>query len=441
MRNDYTTYLYHGRFFNSDGSKKDHKYISREKVNGTWRYIYKEVKDTAYKTIDKITGGKLTEQHNRKFDAHMVELKEKRENGYAEAAKAKEEAAQKKLLETKKEVELTKRQNALKVQREIGYAQEARQKEKESQARLKEVKSEVKTKEMNEAANRRSESQAADAKDKYRREHNKKEVDQNTRSEWARKASDTYFDLSNLNRIDPKDVDTTINETSKINPDYDPSDVSTSHNCGFCATAWVLRKKGYDVEAKHDDENATWNDIGDSKTGISDWDAANMFVDLSKVEINEKYGTSSFFNYVYGADKRYKVKYDGYYRYFNSIDEIVGKKEDNKRASYLLSPDVNNVYDTKKNREKTSAEVEQDILQNSKDGDYGVLTVGWKLGGGHALNYQVENGKVIVYDGQVNETYSLEDLYKNSRKINYINCTNLVPTDNVNLVVQNRRKG
>lgn len=437
MRNDYTDYMYHSKFFNSDGSKKQHKYTARKWVKDKWQYIYK--------SADKITGGKLTESHNKKFDAHMADLKSQREYGYAQAAQKKVDEHKTKVEAAKKEVEFNKRQSELKDKRETGYASEEKKKEEYRQKKVTEAKAVKKTKDMNAAADKRGDAIVNDMKDKYRREHNKKEVDQYNKASWAREASDTYFDLSNLNRIDPKDVDTTINETSKINPDYDPRDLSTSHNCGFCATAWVLRKKGYDVEAKHDDENATWNDFGDAKTGISNQDAENMFVDLSKVEINEKYGTSTFFNYVSNADKRYKVAYEGldgntYYRYFNDINEIIGEKEDNKRTNYSVSAEFNQAYNRPYEFEKTAAEAEQEILQNSKDGDYGILTVSWNLGGGHALNYQVENGKVVVYDGQVNESYSFEELFRSTRKINYMNCTSLIPTDNVNLVVQNRRK-
>ena len=69
-----------------------------------------------------------------------------------------------------------------------------------------------------------------------------------------------------------------------------------------------------------------------------------------------------------------------------------------------------------------------------------MLAVDWVLGGGHSLNYQVENGKVMVYDGQVNKSYPLSELLPKVSNLRYMDCTSLVPTDNVNLVVQNRRK-
>lgn len=405
MRNDYTEYLYHSKFFNSDGSKKQHKYTARKWVKDKWQYIYK--------TADKVTNGALTKAHNEHFDKKQAELKTKRESGYAESAKNATDKKREEFKQYKTNV-LTKRAD----ERGKSIADDMKAKQASNAKKLAEKKHEAET---------------------------KVELEQHDKAKWAREASNTYFGLDDLNRIDRNDVGTTLEETSKINPDYTPSDLSTSHNCGFCATAWVLRKKGYDVEAKHDDENATWNDFGDTKTGITEYDAANMFVDLSKVETNEKYGTSTFFNFVPNADKRYKIAYEGldgntYHMYFNDINEIIGEKEDNKRANYMVSAEFNGAYNRPYEFEKTAAEAEQEILQNSKDGDYGILTVSWNLGGGHALNYQVENGKVVVYDGQVNESYSFEELFRSTRKINYMNCTSLIPTDNVNLVVQNRRK-
>lgn len=416
MRNDYTDYLYHSKFFNSDGSKKDHKYKSRKLVNGKWQYIYKEVKDTAYKVADKITGGKLTEAHNKKFDAHMADLKSQRESGYSQEAKKKVEEQKAKLESAKKEVALNKRQADLKDKREKGYASEEKKKEEYMQKKLAEAKSVKKTKDMNAAADKRAESIANEQAKKQQMARAKRELDQYDKAEWHRKAAVTYFDLDNLNTIGRKDVGTTLEETAKVNPDYDDTNPATSRNCGFCAIAWVMRKKGYDVQAKADDENVTWNDTPGHPTGVVfEKDTVEMFVDPDRLGKGDKIDAT---NGVSGTN--------------------------NALMGYANSPKVNALfgyyYISNKAPDKTAESVEKAMLEKGKDGSYGIMSVAWTDGGGHELNYQIENGKVIIYDGQVNESYPISDLVDRCLSIGYIDCTSLIPTDNVNLVVQNRRK-
>ena len=207
-------------------------------------------------------------------------------------------------------------------------------------------------------------------------------------------------------------------------------------NCGFCSVAWILRKKGYDVEAKHD-MVGDWNDDEYGSRGTNTLQLKRMFVDPLKstktVTVNSgplglKLTKKTVPNY---ADKE---EYPFEHMYDKNLNEYIGST-----AYTSVVAKVEEEYGNK-NQKTFEKHAEEIILKESKNNNYGMLTVSWKIGGGHALNYQVENGKVMVYDGQVNKTYPLSELLPNVNSLEYLDCTSLIPTDNVNLVVQNRRK-
>ena len=253
------------------------------------------------------------------------------------------------------------------------------------------------------------------------------ELKQYDKSETQRKIANTMFGLDKLKIIDRKNVGSTKEETSKINPDYDPTNPATSENCGFCAVAWVLRKKGYDVEAKQD-LAGDWNDGPHGTTGTYDAQREKMFID----PINSIHTTYD--------GKKTKTKVTPTEKTNVIADELQNVNQYTSSSQYKDVVDImyNKYGDLdRKTFEKHAEEI---ILKESKNNDYGMLAVNWVIGGGHALNYQVENGKVMVYDGQVNESYPLSELLPKVSNLRYMDCTSLVPTDNVNLVVQNRRK-
>lgn len=357
------------------------------------------------------------------YNMRKKDLINKREAGYAAEAKAKTEAAQKKLAETKSKVESNKKQAELKNKRESGYAEEAKKKAEAQNEKLREAR-----------ANKRADSYAKDAayKEQQRLQRMKekpieKELKQYDKSESQRKMANALFGLANLNLINRKNIGSTKEETSKINPDYDPTNPATSENCGFCAVAWVLRKKGYDVEAKQD-LAGDWNDGPHGTTGTYDAQREKMFID----PINSIHTTYD--------GKKTKTKVTPTATTNINADELHNVNQYTSSSQYKDVVDI--MYNNYGNLDRKTFEkhAEEIILKESKNNDYGMLAVNWTMGGGHALNYQVENGKVMVYDGQVNESYPLSELLPKVSNLRYMDCTDLVPTDNVNLVVQNRRK-
>ena len=97
-------------------------------------------KSFAFKKIDKL------------YNMRKKELQSKRESGYAADAKAKTEAAQKKLTETKSKVESKKKHTELQSKRESGYAADAKAKTEAQNAKLIEART-----------NKRADSYAKDA--------------------------------------------------------------------------------------------------------------------------------------------------------------------------------------------------------------------------------------------------------------------------------------
>ena len=329
-------------------------------------------KSFAFKKIDKL------------YNMRKKELQSKRESGYAADAKAKTEAQNAKLIEARTN------------KRADSYAKDAAYKELQRLQRMKQKPIE-------------------------------NELKQYDKSETQRKIANAMFGLDKLKIIDRKNVGSTKEETSKINPDYDPTNPATSENCGFCAVAWVLRKKGYDVEAKQD-LAGDWNDGPHGTTGTYDAQREKMFID----PINSIHTTYD--------GKKTKTKVTPTEKTNVIADELQNVNQYTSSSQYKDVVDImyNKYGDLdRKTFEKHAEEI---ILKESKNNDYGMLAVNWVIGGGHALNYQVENGKVMVYDGQVNESYPLSELLPKVSNLRYMDCTSLVPTDNVNLVVQNRRK-
>lgn len=403
-----------------------------KKIGGTALSKVSKIVEKGKSFVSKKIGNTKEKVHEQTFDKKQAELKTKREAGYAAEAKAKTEAAQKKLAETKSKVESNKKQAELKNKREAGYAAEAKKKAEAQNTKLVETR-----------ANKRSDSYAKDAayKEQQRQKalHDqqvKRELAEYDRSKFHREVAKTHFGLDNLDIIDRKNVGTTKEETAKINPDYDPTNPETSMNCGFCSVAWILRKKGYDVEAKHD-MVGDWNDDEYGSRGTNTLQLKRMFVDPLKstktVTVNSgplglKLTKKTVPNY---ADKE---EYPFEHMYDKNLNEYIGST-----AYTSVVAKVEEGYGNK-NQKTFEKHAEEIILKESKNNNYGMLTVSWKIGGGHALNYQVENGKVMVYDGQVNKTYPLSELLPRVNSLEYLDCTSLVPTDNVNLVVQNRRK-
>lgn len=140
---------------------------------------------------------------------------------------------------------------------------------------------------------------------------------------------------------------------------YDKT-MAYQNNCMWCTECYDLRRRGYDVTA-----------------------APN----------GAKYKESSDGPYFDNGDS----DYDGVAEELNTYYEDPVLKQ---------APTGN--YKT------VAKQVENELLAEG-DGAYGQLMVYWIGGGGHSMVWEVENGEVVVRDCQLNTTYNLEDVLKDSK--------------------------
>lgn len=137
-----------------------------------------------------------------------------------------------------------------------------------------------------------------------------------------------------------------------VNPGFRNYDDNTKHNCMNCTTAYELRRRGFDVAANK-------RDVGYSP------------------DVIQKYFPGS----------EHKVIHD---EPTNVMSKSVIK------ASYGV-----NVSLGKKVVEE---------LSKQPDGARGNLMVSWPGYGGHSMVYEVNNGKVVVRDCQINKAYKSKNM-------------------------------
>lgn len=142
-----------------------------------------------------------------------------------------------------------------------------------------------------------------------------------------------------------------------VNPGFRNFNSNTKNNCVLCSTAFELRRRGFDITA--------------SKAAVG-----------------------------YTSDE--------YLKWFK------GAKEETKGGFNYLS------Y---RNRSlKTGKELydwAEPKLLSQGDGARGYLSVLWGAGGGHSMAYEVNNGKVVVYDAQSGKKKSLRSITNASVDIGF----------------------
>lgn len=169
-----------------------------------------------------------------------------------------------------------------------------------------------------------------------------------------------------------------------INSGYTAETYDYSMNCSFCTAAYDLRKRGYDVEA-----NPISTMEGYTIADITKW-------------------------------------YDG----AKSVSErdVIYSKYGSKATTI--------------NKETRTAALEEN-LKKQGNGARGHLGVYWQQGGGHDVIWEVENGKVIVRDCQINETMELSDWMDTYldyiSSYDYVRTDNVEPTEEVLRTVRNRK--
>ena len=163
----------------------------------------------------------------------------------------------------------------------------------------------------------------------------------------------TGFFLKNKEYTDQEDI-------NAVNPTLtkgDAKDMSYDayNNCMLCSMYYELRKRGFDVEARVD------SSLG-RDTNVEKWFPG------AKIETTP-----------------YKSSV-GYYANINAADPESSKELKAYRSSALK------------------------MLESQPNGSRGALYVNWEkngnIGGGHAVNYQIDKGKLKIIDCQIGKIYS-----------------------------------
>ena len=68
--------------------------------------------------------------------------------------------------------------------------------------------------------------------------------------------------------------------------------------------------------------------------------------------------------------------------------------------SVILNPTTENVYQ----------DMYQQMLTTSPEGSRGNFIVEFSIGGGHSMFYEMENGELVIRDGQTGKTYTKEQI-------------------------------
>ena len=185
--------------------------------------------------------------------------------------------------------------------------------------------------------------------------------------------------MKDVPKISADKIYTSDEDMAEINEDYSRSDDKRSMNCAYCSTAYELRCRGYDVQAKEYDE--------DSYLG--------RYSDIEKFYKNPKPITIDANGEQYDRlrPKRPYINADG--------------TKDNQRNNY------------------TGDTIEKAIVKHSGNNTRGELKVEWFYGGGHSLVYEVVNNKVIVRDCQKNKTYTPDQLNATACEVTITRTDNL----------------
>lgn len=186
-------------------------------------------------------------------------------------------------------------------------------------------------------------------------------------------------------------------DQAAVNPNYEGTYGSSGRskwdeNCALCTITYDLRRRGYDVEARNEDEV-----VGpDGERGL----------DISEIAK------------LYGLD-----------------DSDVGKMTDRYKHSGYAARDKNNI-----SRSEVASELEklEQTLATYGDGARGNFCVYWRQGGGHSVSWEVENGEVVIRDAQTNKTHTLDEYATDIYYFEYIRTDNVEPTDEIRRYVKNR---
>lgn len=134
----------------------------------------------------------------------------------------------------------------------------------------------------------------------------------------------------------------------------------------------------------------------------------------------------------------YDLRKRGYDVEANSISLYEGYTIDDVASWY----DGAKVSDTRyivRDKKKAAEDFEKELLDKYEDGARGHLAVHWTYGGGHDVVWEIENGKVVIHDAQIDNTVEVYDYFAYTNSYEYVRVDNCEPNGNVLRTVRNRK--
>lgn len=179
-----------------------------------------------------------------------------------------------------------------------------------------------------------------------------------------------------------------------VNPDYDKSDPLTSQNCAYCTMAYDMRRRGYDIESKYDSNGLSTYQV----LRNYDWSAARkQFKQETGIDADLTDFPDALIHTVYTESNSKERELDAHSRFDDA------PTHDRKEAVTRLERE----------------------LSNYGEGSRGMIAMSWKFGGAHAIAWEVQNGKVVYRDCQVNKKIDISTYMSRSDEMQYVRLDNL----------------
>ena len=223
---------------------------------------------------------------------------------------------------------------------------------------------------------------------------------QNSAGKWRYFYSEAEYVsfMNNVKRKDPDKEWSMEDDAGEVNPNYHNYDTRTTdytHNCPYTSLAYDLRRRGYDVQAIGDSD-------GETSDTIESWYKNGKFVDLLEpTEEDKEYIRKC--NDFYNTDAGDKLLTDSITTKLKiSKEELFTPEYDGIRLKHQDDPEL-----TRSEKQEYADQMVND-LKSQGNGARGFVTVKWRSGGSHAVQYEVQNDKVYICDGQTGEVTPAE---------------------------------
>lgn len=208
-------------------------------------------------------------------------------------------------------------------------------------------------------------------------------------------------------KLDPtlkgkKSVDELMNDVVKpINPEFGKP--GTVMNCRRATLTYEMRRRGYDVKATYTTNASGQHIIGMQNALTPGQDKATRGMPFIK-EVTKMFKDDPTIN-VWGEEG---IKFKDFdFKAYKKQLKTDAKKNGTKTSVF------------KRNAQAFDAQSEQraqsimDAIGKQGDGARGEVGMGWLMGGGHSVAYEVVGGKPVVFDNQSGKKYqSAKELTK-----------------------------